>query len=625
MRDPSGAGNYEGIVNNGYYTTGSWEIRMGREMSGTSLGGGVITEGHDEAWDVSGLPATSNVWHHVVLVYDSDTVTVYLDGERTTDEADHGDILTRNTDVFIGQAGTGSAAEYFTGLIDEVKIFGRSLSHDEVLDIFRSTPHNGGHCENGADSSHCTADGFDYCDAASVRQVTDIGAAAMGTLGRPDHESSRLDSAGASCDLDSVLAADGMPAGLTYTGSTYAVLDGHAVTSCMELAWDEEVQASGIRFAAAASDEPMCGASDSCSGEYCGTGGNFNVFTSGAERAGLTDYTTFFYQGAAEVAVDTTAGNGVSGQMLFDELSFSQGDQAVQYLAICRTGAGGARDNILFDWIALRSSQRDYEPMVGSTGGHCDPRPPPPPPSGSEFISDGLVFSVNSFDGNSWDEATSTWRNYAGFGLGSAPAPTAHFVESPLPAHMEFDGAQHFTFDHPESFDFAGDFTVQTLVKPPPNLEPFHFVLSRRTGSDYLSHHHIFIDTRSTWVGDWLVGEPVAVMYMGAGNAAAATWAYTNTIAVGDYVQLAFTVRAGVICGFVNGQRSGDCSANTMLDAERQMDTGEPLEVGGEDSYNSHPLWNLASVMYWDRHLTEEEVQANYVASQCLELETSCP
>ena len=49
-------------------------IRMGREMGGTSIGGGVITTGHDEAWDVSALGARVNVWHHVALVYDSDTV-----------------------------------------------------------------------------------------------------------------------------------------------------------------------------------------------------------------------------------------------------------------------------------------------------------------------------------------------------------------------------------------------------------------------------------------------------------------------------------------------------------------------------------------------------------------------
>ena len=38
------------------------------------------------------------------------------------------------------------------------------------------------------------------------------------------------------------------------------------------------------------------------------------------------------------------------------------------------------------------------------------------------------------------------------------------------------------------------------------------------------------------------------------------------------------------------------------------MGTGAPLEVGGEDSYTSHPLWSIASLMYYNRALSEEEV-----------------
>jgi hypothetical protein len=502
----------------------------------------------------------------------------------------------------------------------------RALSHVEVLDLYRSTPHNGGHCENGADFSHCAADGADYCDATSVRQITDVGAA-MGTLGSPIHESPRIDAAGVSCSLDNVLAPDGMPAGLARPAiqRTYAVLDGQAVTACMEIAWDQELEASGIRFAAASSDEPMCGAADSCRGQYCATGGTFKVFTSGAQRSSLTDYTTFHYQGMATVPVDTSgSGNGVSGQMLFDELTFRQGDQAVQFLAVCRTGASGARDNILFDWVALRASQRDYQATT-AMGGHCNPRPAPPPPPLGTAYAPGSVFSINSYDGQSWQRSSSIWSNVGSSGVGSAHLAAAHFVPLPLPSHFEFNGANHFTFDHPEAFDFAGDFSIQILVKPPPHLSSFHFLVSRRASSDQLSHHHVFIDTRSSWVGNWQRGQPVAVMYMGAGPSNPAVWAHTETLTVGDYVQLAFTVRGGQICGFVNGQRSGDCSARSIPDYQRQLGTGEPLEVGGENSYHSHPLWSLASVMYWDRHLSQAEVLANYAASQCLELETQCP
>ena len=78
---------------------------------------------------------------------------------------------------------------------------------------------------------------------------------------------------------------------------------------------------------------------------------------------------------------------------------------------------------------------------------------------------------------------------------------TPHFVTTPpFPKHFEFDGANHFSFDHPEVFDFTGDYSVSVLVRLPPNLEDYHMLLSRRADSDYESHHHIFIDTRSTWV-----------------------------------------------------------------------------------------------------------------------------
>jgi hypothetical protein len=72
MRDPTALGNYMGIVNNGYYKSGTWEIRMGHELGGTSVGGGVMTIGHDKTWDVSGLSAAVNVWHHACLTYDGE-------------------------------------------------------------------------------------------------------------------------------------------------------------------------------------------------------------------------------------------------------------------------------------------------------------------------------------------------------------------------------------------------------------------------------------------------------------------------------------------------------------------------------------------------------------------------
>ena len=87
-----GQQNYQGIVNNGYCKcspylyrilskkesqeaccadkSGSFEIRMGREMGGEMLGGGVCTAEHEEAWDHVHIQAELGSWHHVAMVYD---------------------------------------------------------------------------------------------------------------------------------------------------------------------------------------------------------------------------------------------------------------------------------------------------------------------------------------------------------------------------------------------------------------------------------------------------------------------------------------------------------------------------------------------------------------------------
>eukprot|EP00057_Strongylocentrotus_purpuratus_P025593 XP_011680067.1 PREDICTED: uncharacterized protein LOC100890245 [Strongylocentrotus purpuratus] len=131
-------GNYQGIVNNGYYTTGSWEIRMGRENSGQMLGGGVITTAAGTTWDYLNLVALRNTWDHVTMTYDGSTLLYYLNGQQQTANSQNccpGPILTRNTPVTIGHAGPGNRNEYFYGLIDEVKIYGRVLTAVEVQNM----------------------------------------------------------------------------------------------------------------------------------------------------------------------------------------------------------------------------------------------------------------------------------------------------------------------------------------------------------------------------------------------------------------------------------------------------------------------------------------------------------
>ena len=128
-----GQGNYQGIVNNGYYSHGSFEIRMGRENGGEMLGGGICTAQHEEAWDHVNLRAEIGSWHHVAMVYDGARVHFYLDGVPEPHASnDIGTMLVRDTPVVIGQAGPGKDNEYYEGLIDEVKLYSKALQPFDI-------------------------------------------------------------------------------------------------------------------------------------------------------------------------------------------------------------------------------------------------------------------------------------------------------------------------------------------------------------------------------------------------------------------------------------------------------------------------------------------------------------
>ena len=62
-------GNYAGVVGNGYSSSSSWEIRMGRENDCTDIGGSVMTASDDGTWDHVGLMVSLAEWHHITMIY----------------------------------------------------------------------------------------------------------------------------------------------------------------------------------------------------------------------------------------------------------------------------------------------------------------------------------------------------------------------------------------------------------------------------------------------------------------------------------------------------------------------------------------------------------------------------
>ena len=88
-----------------------------------------------------------NEWHHIAAVVPQDgaikDLTFYLDGEvdeyRTILNPDNKFNLTGTADVSIGRRAT-SDDRYFTGLIDDVRIYDKELSQQEIKQVMRTDP-----------------------------------------------------------------------------------------------------------------------------------------------------------------------------------------------------------------------------------------------------------------------------------------------------------------------------------------------------------------------------------------------------------------------------------------------------------------------------------------------------
>jgi hypothetical protein len=88
----------------------------------------------NEPWDSFPSTIQPRRWHHVAGTWDGQIVTVYVDGEVTESHTEIRPISVSEAPAYIGQRFTFE--ERFYGLVDELTIYGRALSADEVRSIF---------------------------------------------------------------------------------------------------------------------------------------------------------------------------------------------------------------------------------------------------------------------------------------------------------------------------------------------------------------------------------------------------------------------------------------------------------------------------------------------------------
>jgi len=83
---------------------------------------------------VSETAVTDGQWHHVGFVYDMDTFhrLLYADGAQVAEDATVVSGMPSDGGLYIGASKDLNAASFFSGLIDDVRIYNQTLSAEEI-------------------------------------------------------------------------------------------------------------------------------------------------------------------------------------------------------------------------------------------------------------------------------------------------------------------------------------------------------------------------------------------------------------------------------------------------------------------------------------------------------------
>ena len=91
-------------------------------------------------------PVNDGTWHHVVALRSGGQMLLYLDGALEASKGSARDIAyTHRCDFRVGHTDSANTVDshesmyYFKGQIDDVRVYGRELSADEVTAIYKSS------------------------------------------------------------------------------------------------------------------------------------------------------------------------------------------------------------------------------------------------------------------------------------------------------------------------------------------------------------------------------------------------------------------------------------------------------------------------------------------------------
>ena len=77
-------------------------------------------------------------WFNIVCTYDGSTASIYVDGELKNSVSTSGTLSTTTQSIFVGA--NPYPTHYYNGAIDDIRIWSRALSEDEIIEVYIGDP-----------------------------------------------------------------------------------------------------------------------------------------------------------------------------------------------------------------------------------------------------------------------------------------------------------------------------------------------------------------------------------------------------------------------------------------------------------------------------------------------------
>jgi hydrogenase maturation factor HypE len=500
------------------------------------------------------------VWSHVALTYDGATMRLYVNGVQSGTRAQTGGIATSTGALRIG--GNTSWGEYFQGTLDEIRVYNRALSANEITsDLNTPITPQVAKLVITAPAPNATIAG----PAVNVAYTT------SGPLsGEEDHVHFLLDGATVMDPppMDGVYQFPDVAAGSHVLGGYLARANHSKVPGTDATAVTFAVVGPDIIAPTVAGTSPLDGAVG-----VPATAGVWAAFSEAVNPATVNSGTVLLFSSAQSVAAAVTYDATNLRAVLTPSAALEAG---ATYTAVVKGGTAGVTD------LSGNPIASDFSWSFRTAAAAPPPPPPPPVPPGLVAAygfneGSGTVLNDASGNGNNGTISGATWTGTGRYG-----------------GALTFNGINNtVTIPDAPSLDLSTGMTVEAWVYPTA-LSGYRTVVLKEVPGElaYCLYAHD--------------NAPRPAAYINTGAGADPTVAGTAALPLNVWTHLAVTYDGAQLKLFVGGVQVAARATTGAL-----LQSANALRIGGNAVWGEYFQGRLDEIRVYNRALTLAEIQVD--------------